>query len=300
MTTTVAAPAPSAPAAPPSGDSVSVSVRQHSRPERASRSEREAKAGLDPRARGARDPDTLDEVRAKLAGDDGPDDLDDVDVGAAPDAVDDPDATEGGEEAAPEAAEVAELRGQLQEAQAHVEEVRTAATATLRENQRLERYVDFLKEAIASFRMPDGSTVELDPRELELFELRTEKELGAHAGELTAKQQEAAYEKQVTAETKRMRAEIDGEAKKAGVDAEDLAKRYAFAVMHHDGRGPEPTIADVVAEMRALADHRQRSTSAGAPRLNGRRRTSTAAVPKHPRTFAGARQFLQSQGFADD
>jgi hypothetical protein len=64
-------------------------------------------------------------------------------------------------------------------------------------------------------------------------------------------------------------------------------------------QGPEPTMADVVAEIQAVSASKQAKASAKAPSLARASTATTAAQARPTNDFAGWRQTLKQHGFAD-
>ena len=295
-------------------ESPKVGVAQHAPPARAPISAREtgAPARRDPTAPGKRreapakrereaiSPDKFDDVKARLSkptDDDANEAKADDDESPAAEALEEAveAATEGeGEEAKPE--EPAEdYKAKAEEAQKFADEVKTKAQEVLRENQRLERKVQWLEEAIAAAGM------EIDPQALELFDLRTEKDLGARVAEEQSKAKQEADAKAAKAEVERIKGEVSKAAKAANLDPKALTKRYAFALQSHYADGGtqdnEPTLADVVEELRVIADAKQKKASNSAPPpIKARGGSTSAATPRFTNDFDGWRRHLKSRG----
>lgn len=311
------APAPSASASSaPAADSVSVGTRSHTPPSRASRSARETEGEnaprRDPTARPARRKEAeprpaREAVEAKptdafrdaldAKGEDGeeaPEVSDDVEVTepeAAPEEV----------EAKPEVELPPEVKAKVEEAERFKAEVTAKAQEVLRENATLSRKVEWLEQAI------EAAGLEVDPDALELFTLKTEKEIG---GDFTRKQQEAAveaqkaaHEKAVSAEVVKVNAEISKAAKDAKVDEVGLKARWAGMVkvwQHQGGKGDMPTLEDAVFEIKAVSDAKQIKASTSAPALvKSKGAQSVAAPPRFDNNHDGWSRFLRSRGYAD-
>ena len=310
------APAPSAPAtSAPAADSVSVGVRSHSPPSRASRSARETEGEnaprRDPTARPARrkeaeprpareavEANPTDAFRDALEakgedGEEAPEVSDDVEVTeteAAPEV-----------EARPEVELPPEVKAKVEEAERFKTEVTAKAQEVLRENAQMQRKLEWLEQAI------EAAGLEVDPDALELFTLKTEKEIG---GDFTRKQQEAAveaqkvaHEKAVSAEVVKVNAEISKAAKDAKVDEVGLKARWAGMVkvwQHQGGKGDMPTLDDAVFEIKAVSDAKQIKASTSAPALvRSKGAQSVAAPPRFDNNHDGWSRFLRSRGYAD-
>lgn len=311
------APAPSAPASSaPAADSVSVGTRAHSPPSRASRSAREtegenAPARRDPTARPQRrkeaeprpareavEAHATDAFREALEakgedGEEAPEVSDDVDVTAdepAPEV-----------EAKPEVEVPVEVQAKLDEAEKFRTEVTAKATEVLRENATLARKLEWLEAAI------EAAGLEVDPDALELWTLKTEKELGQDFTKQATAQAEAArkadHERAVSAEVVKVNAEISKAAKEAKVDEVGLKARWAGMVkvwQHQGGKGDMPTLEDAVFEIKAVSDARQMKASTSAPALvKSKGAQSVAAAPRFDNNHDGWSRFLRSRGYAD-
>ena len=303
MDPNVDSPSNNAPSAPTSSndDGAAVGVRSHQPPARGKRSDREVGAKPVPRERGApRERETAnddhDAMRKLVAKD--------VDDGEEETPEHDASGTE------PEGEEVAEapsqddpvkaVQGKLTAAEAHIAEVHASAKSVIRENQmmtkRLAFYESALKEAL------EAAGMEMDPRALKLMEFEAERELGTDDVKAQTQAQKAAEEAHVSSEVKRINAEATKAAKVAGVSAQSLARRYAVSVkdwMEAGEQGPEPTMADVVAEIQAVSASKQAKASAKAPSLARASTATTAAQARPTNDFAGWRQTLKQHGFAD-
>jgi hypothetical protein len=304
MDSNVDSPSNNAPSAPTSSndDGAAVGVRSHQLPARGKRSDREVGAKPVPRERGApRERETANDdhnAMRKLV-------AKDVDDGEE----ETPEHDASGTDEAPEG-EVAEAPSQddpvkavqekLTAAEAHIAEVHASAKSVIRENRlmtkRLAFYESALKEAL------EAANMEMDPRALKLMEFEAERELGTDDAKAQTQAQKAAEEAHVTKEVKRINAEATKLAKTAGVSAQSLARRYAVSVkdwMEAGEQGPEPTMADVVAEIQAVSASKQAKVSAKAPSLARASTATTAAQARPTNDFAGWRQTLKQHGFAD-
>lgn len=318
---TTSAPAPSAPASSaPAADSVSVGTRNHQPPQRSTRSARESgepAARRDPTApppkrkeavkppREKHEAAKTDEFRAKLAGDPVEAEGEPAFEEALEEAVEAKTETEGegepSEDAKAEPEYPPEVKAKLEEAEKFRAEVTAKATEVLKENTALSRKLEWLQQAI------DEAGLEIDPQALELFDLRTEKELGADFTKKAAEQAEAArkaqHEQAVQAEVQKVNAEIAKAAKTAKVDEVALKARWAAMVkvwQHTGGQGDMPTLDDAVFEMKAVSDAKQIKASSSAPALvKSKGAPSVAAAPRHENTHDGWRRHLRSRGFAD-
>jgi hypothetical protein len=144
--------------------------------------------------------------------------------------------------------------------------------------------------------------MEMDPRALKLMEFEAERELGTDDVKAQTQAQKAAEEAHVSSEVKRIKAEATKAAKTAGVSAQSLARRFAVSVkdwMEAGEQGPEPTMADVVAEIQAVSASKQAKVSAKAPSLARASTATTAAQARPSNDFAGWHQTLKQHGFAD-
>lgn len=312
---TTSAPAPSAPASSgPASDSVSVGTRNHQPPQRSTRSARETgepAARRDPTApppkrkeavkppREKHEAAKTDEFRAKLAEKPASDEGEPV-VEEAIEGEGEP--VEGPvEEAKTEPEYPPEVKAKLEEAEKFRTEVTAKAQEVLRENSALSRKLEWLQQAI------DEAGLEIDPQALELFDLRTEKELGADFTKKAQEQAEAArkaeHEKAVQAEVQKVNAEIAKAAKAAKVEEVALKARWAAMVkvwQHTGGQGDMPTLDDAVFELKAVSDAKQIKASSSAPALvKSKGAPSVAATPRHENTHDGWRRHLRSRGFAD-
>ena len=310
------APAPSAPAtSAPAADSVSVGVRSHSPPSRASRSARETEGEnaprRDPTARPARrkeaeprpareavEANPTDAFRDALEakgedGEEAPEVSDDVDVTepeAAPEV-----------EAKPEVELPPEVKAKVEEAERFKTEVTAKAQEVLRENAQMQRKLEWLEQAI------EAAGLEVDPDALELFTLKTEKEIGGDftrkAQEQAVEAQKVAHEKAVSAEVVKVNAEISKAAKDAKVDEVGLKARWAGMVkvwQHQGGKGDMPTLDDAVFEIKAVSDAKQIKASTSAPALvKSKGAQSVAAPPRFDNNHDGWSRFLRSRGYAD-
>lgn len=317
---TTSAPAPSAPASSgPAPDSVSVGTRSHQPPQRSTRSSRETgepaarrdptakpprRKEAEPRVREKADTPATAEFRDKLAakveGEEAPEAVveeapvvpDDVEVKADEAPV---------EEAKPEPEYPAEVKAKLEEAEKFRAEVTAKAQEVLRENAMHQRKLDWLMQAI------EEAGLEIDPTALELFDLKTEKELGADFTRKAQEQAEAArkadHEKAVQAEVVKVNAEISKAAKAAKVDEVALKARWAANVkvwQAQGGQGDMPTLDDAVFELKAVSDAKQIKASTSAPALvKSKGAPTSAAKPRFENTHDGWRRHLRSQGFAD-
>lgn len=313
---TTSAPAPSAPAtSADTADSVSVGTRSHQPPQRASRSSRESgepttrrdptapppkRKEAEPRVREALEkPLTAEfkEALEKKAAADGEEANEEPAVEATGEDPSEPQA----EELKTEVEYPAEVKEKLEEAEKFRTEVTAKAQEVLRENAGLSRKLEWLMEAI------DAADLEIDPQALELFDLRTEKELGADftkkAQEQAENAKKASHEKAVQAEVTKVNAEIAKAAKDSKVDETTLKARWAANVkvwQHTGGKGEMPTLEDAVFEIKAVSDAKQVKTSTSAPSLiRSKGGGTSAAQPRFPNTFDGWRRRLKSQGFAD-
>lgn len=317
---TSSAPAPSAPASSgPASDSVSVGTRNHQPPQRSARSARETgepAARRDPTApppkrkeavkppREKHEAAKTDEFKAKLAGEPASAEGEPVVEEALEEAVEakaDGEGEEPGEEAKAEPEYPPEVKAKLDEVEKFRSEVTAKAQEVLRENSALSRKLEWLQQAI------DEAGLEIDPQALELFDLRTEKELGADFTKKAAEQAEAArkaeHEKAVQAEVQKVNAEITKAAKAAKVEEVALKARWAAMVkvwQHTGGQGDMPTLDDAVFELKAVSDAKQIKASSSAPALvKSKGAPSVAATPRHENTHDGWRRHLRSRGFAD-
>lgn len=312
------APAPSAPAtSAPAADSVSVGTRAHQPPARSTRSSRETgepaerrdptvkpprRKEAEPRVREKLETPATAEFREKLAAkatdgeeapalEEAPAVPDDVEVTEVPAEV----------EAKPEVDLPPEVKAKVEEAERFKAEVTAKATEVLRENTALSRKLDWLQQAI------EAAGLEIDPDALELFDLKTEKELGADFTRKAQEQAEAArkaqHEQAVQAEVVKVNAEISKAAKAAKVDETSLKARWAGMVkvwQHTGGKGDMPTLDDAVFEIKAVSDAKQIKASTSAPALiKGKGAPTSAAKPRFDNTHDGWRRHLRSQGFAD-
>ena len=312
---TSSAPAPSAPAtSAPAADSVSVGARSHSPPARGHRSARETgetPARRDPTAPPKRReppaPRTREKLatpeteafRAELVAKNAEADGEPIEAEAKPLEADEP--TESGEgEAVEEAKPEDDVSTKLAEAEKFRTEVTAKATEVLRENAGLQRKLDWLMEAV------EAAGLEVDPQALELFDLRTEKELGADFTKKAAEQAEAArkaeHDRAVAAEVVKVNSEIAKAAKAAKVSEADLKARWAVSVrlwQSQGGKGDMPTLDDAVFEIQAVSNARQIKQSTSAPALVRSKGPTSAAKPRNENTHDGWRRHLRSQGFAD-
>lgn len=315
---TTSAPAPSAPASSgPASDSVSVGTRNHQPPQRSARSARETgepAARRDPTApppkrkeavkppREKHEAAKTDEFRARLAEKPASDEGEPVVEEALEEAVEaKTEGEEPAEEAKTEPEYPPEVKAKLEEAEKFRTEVTAKAQEVLRENSALSRKLEWLQQAI------DEAGLEIDPQALELFDLRTEKELGADFTKKVQEQAEAArkaeHEKAVQAEVQKVNAEIAKAAKAAKVEEVALKARWAAMVkvwQHTGGQGDMPTLDDAVFELKAVSDAKQIKASSSAPALvKSKGAPSVAATPRHENTHDGWRRHLRSRGFAD-
>jgi len=317
---TSSAPAPSAPASSgPASDSVSVGVRTHQPPQRASRSDREVGGEnalrRDPTARPprrkeaeprpAREPveaHATDKFREELeARGEGEGEPDDVDVTTTEPVEGEAEAEAPVEEAKTEPEYPAEVKAKLEEAEKFRAEVTAKAQEVLRANAALERKTEWLMQAI------DAAGLEIDPQALELFDLKTEKELGADFTKKAQEQAEAArkaeHEKAVQAEVTKVNAEIAKAAKAAKVDEVALKARWAAMVkvwQHTGSQGDMPSLDDAVFEIKAVSDAKQIKASTSAPALvKSKGAQSVAAPPRFDNNHDGWGRFLRSRGYAD-
>lgn len=303
MDPNVDSPSNNAPSAPTSSndDGPAVGVRSYQPPARGKRSDREVGAKPVPRERGApRERDTSNDdhnAMRKLV-------AKDVDDGeeAAPSHDASGTETEGEEVAeAPEAADpVKAVQEKLTAAEAHIAEVHASAKSVIRENQMMAKRLAFYESALNE--ALEAANMEMDPRALKLMEFEAERELGTDDAKAQTQAQKAAEEAHVTKEVKRINAEATKLAKTAGVSAQSLARRYAVSVkdwMEAGEQGPEPTMADVVAEIQAVSASKQAKVSAKAPSLARASTATTAAQARPTNDFAGWRQTLKQHGFAD-
>lgn len=300
------------PAAPSSADGGSASIVQHSPPNRAPRSARESANKTPPRAPGReeRPADPMADIRSRLKAEP----KDDEDDGATANEADDVevhDAT-GADDAEPvEAKEPDELtsaKERLTAAEAHIEEVHRDAQKVIRDFKMAEKKADFYKraldEAFAQLNemgkaIPGFQGYELDPRAIKLMEFEAEREIGSEGEKQQTEAQTAAHKAQVDSEVKRTSAEIAKASKAAGVDAKSLTRRYIASVqewMAGGEQGPEPTVNDVVEEVRALSAHKQAKVSATAPRLTKGSAVTKAAAPQFQNNHAGWRAALKANG----
>lgn len=313
---TTSAPAPSAPASSgPASDSVSVGTRNHQPPQRSARSARETgepAARRDPTApppkrkeavkppREKHEAAKTDEFRAKLDEKPASDEGEPV-VEEAAEAKTEGEGEEPVEEVKTEPEYPPEVKAKLEEAEKFRTEVTAKAQEVLRENSALSRKLEWLQQAI------DEAGLEIDPQALELFDLRTEKELGADFTRKAQEQAEAArkaeHEKAVQAEVTKVNAEIAKAAKAAKVEEVALKARWAAMVkvwQHTGGQGDMPTLDDAVFEIKAVSDAKQIKASSSAPALvKSKGAPSVAATPRHENTHDGWRRHLRSRGFAD-
>ena len=237
------------------------------------------------------------EIRERLSAE--PDDEDDGATANEADDVEVHDAT-GDEPEGVEAKEPDELsstKERLTAAEAHIEEVHRDAQKVIRDFKMAEKKADFYKRALDEALAAAG--MELDPRALKLMEFEAERELGVEGQRQQTEQQTAAHKAQVDAEVKRTSAEIAKASKAAGVDAKSLTRRYISSVqewMAGGEQGPEPTVNDVVEEVRALSAHKQAKVSATAPRLTKGSAVTKAAAPQFQNNHAGWRAALKANG----
>jgi hypothetical protein len=194
-----------------------------------------------------------------------------------------------------------EVKAKIEEVEKFKAEVTAKAQEVLRENAMYQRKTEWLMQAI------DAAGLEIDPQALELFDLKTEKELGADftkkAQEQAEAQRKAEHEKAVQAEVTKVNAEISKAAKAAKVDEVALKARWAAMVkvwQHTGGHGDMPTLDDAVFEIKAVSDARQIKASTSAPALiKSKGAPTSAAKPRFENTHDGWRRHLRSQGFAD-
>jgi predicted HNH restriction endonuclease len=208
--------------------------------------------------------------------------------------------TESGEAPVEEAKPEDDVSTKLAEAEKFRTEVTAKATEVLRENAGLQRKLDWLMEAV------EAAGLEVDPQALELFDLRTEKELGADFTKKAAEQAEQArkadHERAVAAEVVKVNSEIAKAAKAAKVSESDLKARWAVSVrlwQSQGGKGDMPTLDDAVFEIQAVSNARQVKQSTSAPALVRSKGPTSAAKPRNENTHDGWRRHLRSQGFAD-
>ena len=289
------------PAAPSSADGGSASIVQHSPPNRASRSARESANKTPPRAPGReeRPADPMAEMRERFKAEP----KDDEDDGATANEADDVEvhdatgADEGEPVEAKEPDELTSAKERLTAAEAHIEEVHRDAQKVIRDFKMSEKKADFYKRALDEALAAAG--MELDPRALKLMEFEAEREIGSDGQREQTEQQTAAHKAQVDSEVKRTSAEIAKASKAAGVDAKSLTRRYIASVqewMAGGEQGPEPTVNDVVEEVRALSAHKQAKVSATAPRLTKGSSVTKAAAPQFQNNHAGWRAALKANG----
>jgi len=309
---TSSAPAPSAPATSAAADSVSVGQRSHQPPARGHRSARETgetPARADPTAPPKRreppaartrekvaTPET-DAFKAELVARNAEADGEEP-VEAKPLEGDEP--TESGEAPEEEAKPEDDVSTKLAEAEKFRTEVTAKATEVLRENAGLQRKLDWLMEAV------EAAGLEVDPQALELFDLRTERDLGADFTKKQAEQAEQArkadHERAVASEVTKINGEIAKAAKAAKVSESDLKARWAVSVrlwQSQGGKGDMPTLDDAVFEIQAVSNARQVKQSTSAPALVRSKGPTSAAKPRNENTHDGWRRHLRSQGFAD-
>lgn len=304
-------------AASSDGDSAAVGVRAHSRPSRASRSDREvgkpAKpstetrvAGRTPPVRGAGNEATdSDKMRETLArsGDDAEEGNELHDASGREEAAEELEPTETATEEATEDEAAAPLKAaqeQLQAAEARYGELRGSAQKVLRENQLMTKKLAFFEQALGEALKVSG--MELDPRALKLMEMEAERDLDGELKGMETEQQKADYAREVDSEIKRYTAEVNKAAKATGIDNKQLARRYATAMsewMDGGKNGAEPTLDDVVDEIKTLSARKQAKTSQQAPQLARSNTANTVAKKKNPNTFAGWSQTLREHGHAD-
>lgn len=317
----VSAPAPSAPASSgPAPDSVSVGTRSHQPPQRSTRSARETgepaarrdptakpprRKEAEPRVREKAEAPATAEFRDKLANKpaDGEEALE-AEAPPAEEAVEAKPEGEGeppAEETKAEPDLPPEIKAKLDEAEKFRAEVTAKATEVLKENTALSRKLEWLQQAI------EEAGLEIDPQALELFDLKTEKELGADftrkAQEQAEQARKAEHEKAVAAEVTKVNAEISKAAKAAKVEEVALKARWAAMVkvwQHTGGQGEMPTLDDAVFELKAVSDAKQIKASTSAPALvKSKGAPTSAAKPRFDNTHDGWRRHLRSQGFAD-
>lgn len=313
---TVSAPAPSAPAtSADTADSVSVGTRSHQPPARSSRSSRETGESAPRRDPTAPPPKRKDPEKREREALEKPktDAFKEALLkanGEEPEAEEETPAVEAseGETEAEEAKEPEveveyppEVKAKLEEAEKFRAEVTAKAQEVLRENASLNKKLEWLMQAI------DEADLEIDPQALELFDLRTEKELGADFTKKAQEQAEAAkkaeHEKAVAAEVTKINAEIAKAAKTTKVDETVLKARWAANVkvwQSQGGKGEMPSLEDAVFEIKAVSDAKQAQTNASAPALVRSKGAQTSAVkPRFENTHDGWRRHLRSRGFAD-
>jgi len=195
----------------------------------------------------------------------------------------------------------AEVKAKIEEVEKFRAEVTAKAQEVLRENAAYQRKLEWLQQAI------DAAGLEVDPQALELFDLKTEKELGADftrkAQEQAEAQRKADHEKAVQAEVVKVNTEIAKAAKAAKVDEVALKARWAAMVkvwQHTGGQGDMPSLDDAVFEIKAVSDAKQIKASTSAPALiKSKGAPTSAAKPRFENTHDGWRRHLRSQGFAD-
>ena len=293
------------PVAPSSDDggAASISVKAHTRPSRGKRSDREAgKVDKEARkgpSRTEREALPTADLAKRLKAENGEaEEAETVDASGTEEAPEALDASGQGEAPAAEAPdELASTKERLSQAEAHIAEVHASAKQVVRDYQLAQRKVAFYEKALEEALAAAG--MELDPRAVKLMELESERELGIEgerASETARKAQEA---QQVDAEVKRINSEISGAAKRSGIDAKSLTRRYIAA--HGEwsdagGKGPEPTVDDVVEEFKAVSAARQAKASSAAPTLSKPSTTITAARPRFDNNHAGWRAALKANG----
>jgi hypothetical protein len=310
---TTSAPAPSAPATSADADSVSVGARSHQPPSRGARSAREtgeAPARRDPTAPPKRreppPPRTRDKAETPLTeefrkGLEAKADDATGEESPAVEAVEEALEAKTGEEAEKPGEEAKPVDEAVKvEVEKFKTQIAEKTQAVLREHAAMTRKVEWLMQAI------EEAGLEIDPQALELFDLKTEKELGADfakkQAEQTEAQRKAEHDKAVAAEVSKINGQISAKAKEAKIPEADLKARWAVMVrlwQQQGGKGDEPTLDDAVFEIQAVSNARQVKASTSAPALVKSKGPTSAVKPRYENTHDGWRRHLRSQGFAD-
>lgn len=185
----------------------------------------------------------------------------------------------------------------FQQAQSQIDEWRGAGHEVHQQNLSLLKRLRFwMQHAQRLNQLPD-------PRDLQILDYQIAQEAQTSGVDLQKRQSEARVKALADETLSTWRADAQRLATASRLDTQEVLLRYAQALNAHRSlkrEGPEPSMADVVADMAAIQAARQQKAQASVPALLGEQTKQSRAVVKFPSTPQGWRDALKAKGHEID
>lgn len=274
------------------------------RPQRAPRGERLARSAGEAEKRSAKldsRPALADDSKPALKPKDKPAEQAKLSPESKPQLADKPLGTPAHAEPAEKPLELpVEVRRQIEDADRRVKTAETEARRhielardTFKQNQILSKKVEWLTKAIGD------AGFDIAPEALELFEHRTRAEVEQAVSEQLEKARADLDKRKADEEFKQLKATVAEQAKKAGLDPRAVEVEYALAMqafVARGGKGAEPTVENIVKQLRGEQLEKQQQVSRASPALVVPTASSTSVAIARDKTLNGRLAHLKSRG----